>query len=274
MKAFVPIALISGIAFIATSVFGRDADFPQTSEIPVEEVLETEGVLDVEPVSPEPDQVEDWQQEILAHLDRWMGETLSSSGWLHVVTFHDREKDQSSSLSSGQIIPEDYIKDTWYFLNEEGLVSEMVTFMTDLEGNIIQESTFSKGIWRNLTIGENWPGDPYEIRLDFGFSKDIARASKTSVFIDHYTSELDGVPVDVYTIEDIFDEPVHMEGFDKAIVSGSRTVYFDSSSGALLKAERTLTAENGTIYNVETAKFVTVEQVDAPPDDILDYLGE
>jgi len=214
------------------------------------------------------------QQEILAHLDRWMGETLSSAGWLHVVTSHDREKEQSSSLPSGQVIPEDYKTITWYFLNEEGLVSEMVTFMADLGGRIIQESTFSKGIWRNLTIGEKWAGDPYAIQLDFGFSQDVARSSQTSVFIDHYIIELDGASVDVYSIEDFFDHPVNMEGFDKPIISGTRKAYFDSNSGALLKVERTLTAEDETVYIVETALFVTVEQVESPPDYILDYLGK
>jgi hypothetical protein len=268
IRGFVLVVLISGMAFVATSVFGRDTDAPPIPEIT------PEGVLDVPHETADPEQVEDYKQEILDHLDRWVGDILSSPGWLHVVTSYDRSKDQASSLPSGQIIPADYIMDTWYFLNEESLVSKSVALMTDLEGRIIQESTFNDGIWRNLTVGESWTGDPYAIKLDFGFSKDISRPSQTSVVISHDTGELDGVPVDVYSIEDIFDYPVDMAGFDKAIIKGSRSVYFDLNKGALLKAERTLTAEDGSVYHVETAVFVTIEQAESPPDYILDHLGK
>jgi hypothetical protein len=257
--------LTVGVVLVSSGVFSSDNPIPNVT-LP--------GVLDGEDASPGLAQVENLQEELETNINRWMGGTLGSSGWLHVVTRHDREKDQASSLPSGQIIPDDYIMESWYFLNGEGLVSELVTLMTDLEGNVIQVSTFSNGIWKNLTMDEEWTGLPFELKLDFGLSKDIARSSQTNVSTAHYTSELDGTPVDVYSVEDHFDEPVHMNGYNAMIMGGARKGYFDSNSGALLTFERTLTAEDGTIYVVEQASYLTLEHVDTPPDPILEYLDE
>ena len=102
------IALIPGMVFVAAYAYVRDTIAPAIPE----------GVLGEDHETLDPEELEDFVQEILAHLNRWMGKTLNSEGWLHIVTSHDYGKDQPSSLPSGQIIPADYIKDTWYLLNE------------------------------------------------------------------------------------------------------------------------------------------------------------
>lgn len=110
-------------------------------------------------------------------------------------------------------------------------------------------------------------GELFPIQLGIGLSKDMVRNSLTSLSIDHYSGKIENVPVDVYTIEDRFDEPV--QGYNTMSMGGLGQ---HSSSGALVMAECPLIFEDGTVHVDEQTSYIALEHISTLPDNIMAYL--
>lgn len=206
-------------------------------------------------------------------MSRQRHEVVQGEGWVHVVELHQRNKQTAGSLSTGQQIPLNYILDTWYHLNKQGNVVEMVNLMKDGNGKVIQASTYSKGVWENLTVGEKWQGDPPVLNLDYGFSNDVANAASWGSVLGREENSLpDGKTALIFTIRDAFDQPIKIDGYEKLVVSGETRAHFDQKSGALLSLNRIFVDENGNEFFAEQMTVLVVEKSDLPPTDVLDYL--
>ena len=263
------LGVVIGGLLTFSGAFGRNVDSGPYPEIP------STGVLaDVTHTAPDPETLEDYTTEITEKLNAWQGDLFSTTKWLHLVSRHNRTKDQVSTLSTGQTIPEDYIMETWNLLNNEGLVVETVTFMKDLDGNIVQTSVFKNNIWYNLTINEKWEGEPFEIKLDFGFRNKMSGEYEVSVSVNKTSREENGTVYDVYSIEDVYDYPVTMSGYDYQIVSGGGSIVFDQADSSFVKTEQYLKDENGEFHIIEIAEYLSIELVESPPQEILDLLKE
>lgn len=212
-------------------------------------------------------------QEVQSLVFKQRQEVVQGEGWIHVVELHQRNKQTSGSLSTGQQIPLNYILDTWYHLDKQGNVVEMVNQMKDGNGKLIQASTYSKGVWENLTVGEKWQGEPPVLNLDYGFSNDVANASSWGSVLEREENSLpDGKTTLIFTIRDAFDQPVKFDGYEKLIVSGETRGYFDQQSGALLSLNRIFVDESGNEFFAEQMTILIVEKSDLPPTDVLVYL--
>jgi hypothetical protein len=212
-------------------------------------------------------------QEVQSLVSKQRQEVVQGEGWIHVVELHQRNKQTAGSLSIGQQIPLNYNFDTWYHLNEQGNVIEMVNLMKDGNGKVIQASTYSKGVWENLTVGEKWQGEPPMLNLDYGFSNDVANASSWGSVLGREENSLpDGKTTLIFTIRDAFDQPVKFEGYEKLVVSGETRAYFDQQSGALLSLNRIFVDENGNEFFAEQMTILVIEKSDLPSTDVLVYL--
>lgn len=189
-----------------------------------------------------------------------------------MVTHHTRDKDNTSSLPNGQPIPLNYVSDTWYRLDEQGLVVQAVALMRSEDGKLVQASTFRDNTWRNLTLGEKWSGEPFVLRLDLGFSADAARAQAWGITLSQRTITMAGQTVLQFTLHDAFDSPVLLEGYSQPVVSAERRAYFDPRSGAPLMLERVLVMADGQERVVERVGQIAVQQDVEPPAEVLTLL--
>jgi hypothetical protein len=212
-------------------------------------------------------------QAIQTLVAQWSDTVLQGSGWLHMVTHHMRDKDRVSSLPNGQVIPLDYLSETWYHLNDQEAV-EVIAFMRSEDGEPVQISTFRGNIWRNLTIGEKWGGEPFTPRLDLGFSADAAQAHGWGSALSQQTVTLAGRPALRFTMRDEFGSPLLMEGYAQPVISAERRAYFDARSGALLLLERVLVTADGKERVVERVDPTTIEYGVEPPAEVLALLQQ
>lgn len=213
-------------------------------------------------------------QEVQSLAARRQSEVLKGGAeWIHVTELHQRNKDVTGMLSTGQQIPANYVLDTWYHLDKQGKVFELINIMKAENNEIIQVSTYSKGVWQNLTVGEKWHGDSPTLNLDYGFSSDIANAPAWGSILNREENKLsNGRSALVFTIKDVFDQPVKIEGYGKLIMSGETRAQFDSQSGALLSLDRVFVDENGDQFVAEQMEILAFEKIDLPPQDVLGYL--
>lgn len=226
------------------------------------------------PAEPTPTNQESVSQVLQALVDRWSEVTLQGNSWLHLVTHHIRNKDKLSSLPNGQAIPLNYILDTWYHLDEKGRVLEGITCMRSEDGQLLQVSTFRDNTWRNLTTGEKWAGEIFTPKLDLGFSADAAQAKAWGSFLSRETTTLGGRKVELFRLRDKYEDPVQFEGYAQPALSTERRAYFDPQSGALLMFERILVLTDGTERVVEQVTWVTIQQGEGPPPDVLAFLSQ
>jgi len=205
-------------------------------------------------------------EEIDRLIADWQGETLASTGWVHVVSLHDRTKAQSDPLPNGALIPVDYISETWYLLQEAQLV-QLVAFMKDLDGNIIQTSTYQAGLWRNLTIGEEWQGEADAFGFDYGFVQNVLDSHLYGSQVSREESETEII----FSIRDEFPQAVQMEGYEFMVIRGERRLVFDKASGALQAVERILVSADGARHLVEQITFSLIERT-SPPSEVVRLL--
>ena len=210
--------------------------------------------------------------EIQSLIDKWQGSALVGEGWLHLVEFHDRNKDQIGKLPNGEEIPMDYISDTWYHLSEDGEIVALVAMMKDTNENIVQIGTYFDGLWRNVTMGEEWAGEADEVGLDYGFIKDIGNSEFYGSIVSREENAADGNQEIVFSITDIFHSPTKIEGFDMLIAKGVKQISFDQQSGAISFIERFLVDEYGNERLLERMKISLIEKIASPPPEVLDYL--
>jgi hypothetical protein len=226
------------------------------------------------PAAGDADDQETIRQAIQTLVAQWSGTVLQGSGWLHMVTHHMRDKDRVSSLPNGEAIPLNYISETWYHLNDQGQAVEVIAFMCSEDGEPVQISTFRGNIWRNLTVGEKWGGEPFTPRLDLGFSADAAQAHEWGSTLSQQMVTLAGRTALRFTMRDEFGSPLLMEGYAQPVISAERRAYFDTRSGALLLLERVLVAADGKERVVERAEPITIEYGVETPAEVLAFLQQ
>mgnify|MGYP001112394238 CR=1 FL=1 len=210
-------------------------------------------------------------EEMQTLTTRWENAVLQVPGWFHIVTQHDRNKDQVGNLPNGQPIPLDYVSDTWYQLNDKGVTVAVVAMMKEMGGQLVQVSTFRDGIWRNLTLNEKWPGEAFTPRLDFGFSKEVAQIQPSA--LNRQEETIAGRSVLIFTIHDDFARPIQMEGYKKPMTNADISAAFDPQTGQMLYLERVLVTVEGERWVSQRVDVLTVERTEPPPN-TLTFLNQ
>lgn len=206
---------------------------------------------------------------------RWSAAILRpEGGWLHMVTHHTRYKDQVGSLPNGQAIPLNYISDTWYHLNDQGQAVEVVALMRSEDGRTIQAATFRDNVWRNLTVGEKWKGEPFSPRLDLGFSADATQALQWGTPLIQEMVTWEERKALRFTIKEQFTSPLSIEGYASSVIGAERRAYFDAQSGSLLLFERYLVFLDGKEHLVEKVVPIIYEFDVKPPLEVLALLQQ
>lgn len=211
------------------------------------------------------------KKEVQTLTTRWENAVLQVPGWFHIVTQHDRNKDQVGNLPNGQPIPLDYVSDTWYQLNDEGVVVAVVAMMKEMGGQLVQVGTFRDRIWRNLTLNEEWPGEAFTPRLDFGFSKEVAQVQPSA--LNRQEETIAGRSVLIFTIHNDFARPIQMEGYKKPITTADISAAFDPQTGQMLYLERVLVTVEGERWVAQRVDVLTVERTEPPPN-TLTFLNQ
>jgi hypothetical protein len=101
-------------------------------------------------------------QERDAVITAWEQTIIGQPGWLRTTVHYEQREDAAFTLPDGTLIPNEYIMDMWYLLDETGSTVQMVNIGYDLEKNVLQAATYQDGIWRIFAINSKNEGTaPY-----------------------------------------------------------------------------------------------------------------
>lgn len=203
-----------------------------------------------------------------ALIDRWSHSITKGPGWLRTVVRYDRSEGDYGLLPGGAPIPEDFIFETWYQLDESGAVKAMVNIMWDLDGQMVQFATYRDGIWRDFGFGSLSQGEPPRLYWAHTFvPNQISLISRDQL-------NQAGKQTEVFTTRETF-APVQLDDMDGAIVRGSLIrEMFDTNTGQILQIETVILLADGTEHVLDQLAYQAVEKVTIPPQEITDLLNQ
>jgi len=189
--------------------------------------------------------------------------------WIHVVY-----ENTSENAPPGQTFPPPYYQDEeWYEIDTEGWVLRNVTTHHDLNGIILQQaaSIGTKGV--NLTTGDVFEYSPYHLSFDFLTHDMDAALQRNESVTREVTSCDDGSSCLLITLVEQFSQPIHQSPDSPVALYGSGLrVWINLESGLQVKHQSFWLLENDKKLVNFTQHVLLVENIDTPPDEILDIL--
>jgi hypothetical protein len=191
--------------------------------------------------------------------------------WIHVVT------ERTSNPRSGQTYPLPYlISEQWIETDANGYVIRSVWMDKDANGNTIQLSATVGDYSVNFTTGDAGynNGQPYRFSAD-KLTRDLERAEQYggSVTREEITCD-DGQACIVITSVESFSQPTLLAGETQAFVGSGNTVWINLTTGQQIQFQAFWRLEDGTNRVESTERYLLVEKVSLPPQEILDILAK
>ncbi len=208
--------------------------------------------------------------EVQALTQKFDASLRQGPAWVHVVS-----ENISENLQAGQQYPPPYYQsDEWYEVDAQGWVTRSLTTHRDADGQILQQGATVGAQAINFTFGDVGGGDiaPWQFSLDF-ITRDLADALQLghAVMREETTCE-DGSPCLLITMWETFAQPVQNPGETKAFTGGGRRMWINLQSGQQVKYQSFWKLENGIERVDFTQRFLLVQKVSTPPQDVLDIL--
>lgn len=214
--------------------------------------------------------------ELLKALNAKSAEKFLRPGWIYFKfqSISDNDNGNNGDLGNGQVIPLNYISESWYRLNEKGEIVESVSLMITDSGQIVQVGTLRDGVGRNLTT--NYISEeqgPIPLYLDFGFVRDATQAKEEGLQVTQTTALFDGREVLMFVIRQSYEMAQEIVGYDQPVTSTEQQALYDPDTGQLVQRVTVVKLADGTERVGSGIRSVTIEPINTPPDNVLDYLS-
>ncbi len=191
--------------------------------------------------------------------------------WIHVVT------ERTSNPRSGQTYPLPYlISEQWIETDANGYVIRSVWMDKDANGNMIQLAATVGDYSVNFTTGDAGfnNGQPYRFSADM-LTRDLALAEQYGVSVTREEITCDnGQPCIVITSVESFSQSVQNPGETQAFAGSGRKVWISLTTGQQIQFQVFWRLEDGTDRVESTDRYLLVEKVSLPPQEILDILAK
>jgi hypothetical protein len=234
-------------------------------------VGEVEPTATVEPTSTDgftetPASTNPIVSEIKTLIQKFTESFQHGPGWVHV------QSETTSRHAPGQTFPPAFIRnDQWVEIDASGYVIRSVWLDQDAEGKILQQSATIGNYTVNFTSGQaGFNGNsPYQFNLD-EVSQGFGQAG-TDTFRRDESCE-DGRPCIEIIGQQTFSQPVNNPNEAQSFWGAGQEVWIDAGTGQTVQVQSFWLLEDGSRLINFTKKYLTVERVESPPQQILNTL--
>jgi hypothetical protein len=195
----------------------------------------------------------------------WQVGLLADPGWLHSRV--EVEEHSQNTLYGGLDV---YQYEYWYHLDAVGKVHESVYIASSLDGKTLQQSIFTGGVSRNLTFGNESEQMPYKLDFAKHYTDQWLTQARIGGETAPQTVTWRGNTAWVFTVRDVFDPPLELEG--KMVSAVENRDYLDPVNGQPLGTEIMHFTPEGT-EELYYREVYTYTWVIAPPAEVLALLG-
>lgn len=265
------VLIIFGGLFVAVDrIYGNSA--PEFSEMPNNTIVVTSTPVNATPVNENATQLPAPSQLVEKLVASWNERNLIKGQWIYTVYQVTSEVENGVVLPDKNLMDMSYLEEGWYFVGEEGQITQDVVFIKDLKGNILQQSAFKDGVGVNFTFETRDLLDPYYWKADRGilqFLLDAESSGTTTLSRDF--EDTNGKYLEVYYTE-VFNQPMSMNGVERKVESVSISAVFNRNDGTMLSYSNVWNMADGGKVLVEKNELVMVEYVKEVPSEVAEIL--
>jgi hypothetical protein len=198
-------------------------------------------------------------------VQRWKDRELIGPGWVHFVYKTTSAVENGVVLPDGSMMPRTYVKDGWFFLNDQGLVEKDVVTLKDEFGNVFQQAAFVDGMHINITLGEKFEGErSYELKSDLGLSQELSNMETQGVKIAIRDIDYKGKLSTEFSAAGTYENPVVLSNSPMPVESITLVASFDNQTGAMNQSKKIWKLTDGTEVVFEDNEIESLERADAP----------
>ncbi len=215
-------------------------------------------------------------QEQLAILSQRAVALTSQPGWVFVrlITISDTDHPNNGILPDGNIIPSSNVVESWYHVNEDGLVYEDVGTMFTLDGEVVQTGVFAgSSSWNSATDEKSYMAPYFLGEMSDLASRAQEMIDRTGQMPDMVVTETDGKKIYTFTVHYKPDEPIYGSDFDQAVTEIITIVSLDDDTGLPIQYDQIMVLEDGT----ERAFYRTSIEIQigaTPPEGVVNLIEE
>lgn len=201
-------------------------------------------------------------------LDKWLA-SLPESGWLFTAVLYERDPGDYGTLENGTPIPNQYILESWDYINEFGIVTMQVGIMKNLDGNIVQTAIFRDGIWQNFSQQTSYEAPPPQHPISY-----LQQVSMEPVEINTLDNS-DTVNNSPKIAEFVLHEtnsPLRLDDINAVSVGSRRVETYDIETGKPLRVDEFILLEDGSEHYLGGFEYLSMEPVSELPDEVFQIL--
>ncbi len=198
-------------------------------------------------------------------------QNLFKPGWVLVretlTNFTNREEYVVVPLN-GQIIPKNWVRETWLLVDEGLQVKAMFSEKKMLDGTIVSLTRASDGFFGKTLNAEILPN----VQIDYWTKTEtmhrLIEQGETQEVVFQFLS-LDGKRILHVVYSDVFPSPVRMDGLKQPLISFTTEDYYDWQTGQFLLSEGWATLTDDSRQLVGRLEMV-LDFNSTPPESVLE----
>lgn len=194
---------------------------------------------------------------------------LARSGWYRSTWMMDNAVG-GGSLPNGEPIPAQYSTESWYYVDEKGMVTRVITLMKTSEGEVFQAAVIDGGQGRNSAFTDVTTNEPYPFAdlLNGGFDEIAANADLIPATLREYAGRVEISFVEAY------QQPLELVGIDQEVIQTEIRFTIDPNTGRVSKRDVLSTFVDGTQRVTMSNTGSPVVAVDQPSVEALAWFEE
>jgi hypothetical protein len=194
---------------------------------------------------------------------------LSQPGWFHSAWTVDAAV-SGGSMPNGEPIPAQYTSESWYYVDEKGMVIRVITLMKTPEGKVFQAAVIDGGQARNSAFSEVTDNEPYPLTdlLHSGYDEITANADLIPAALREYAGRVEISFVEAY------QQPLKLVGIDQEVIQTEIRFTIDPNTGLVSKREVFSTFVDGTQRITMSNAGSPLTAVAQPTDEALAWFEE
>ncbi|MFN7036160.1 MAG: hypothetical protein ACK4SN_07305 [Bellilinea sp.] len=196
---------------------------------------------------------------------------LFKPGWVLVrETFTDFTKAEDYVVvpMNGQIIPKNWVRETWLLVDEGLQVKAMFSEKKMLDGTIVSLTRASDGFFGKTLNAEILPN----VQIDYWTKTEtmhrLIEQGETQEVVFQFLS-LDGKRILHVVYSDVFPSPVRMDGLKQPLISFTTEDYYDWQTGQFLFSEGWATLTDDSRQLVGRLEMI-FDFNSTPPESVLE----
>jgi hypothetical protein len=216
--------------------------------------------------------------ELKALLKSGYADYQKGPGWVHQVV--EMEAAEDFGLDHGDMLemPRQYQIESWIRLDERGYARTTIYVRKSLEGEFLSADIKDGAVYFSLPEGRG------------GISEDEYLATPSYDLVDlltvfnSYLAEgatirrenilLEGKACQLYEVTQLYDPPQLFGGELAPVQATSFAAWVDPRSGTVLRIQDSMAYTDGSSRIKTTTRFLSLEKVETPPQEILDLLAK